>query len=99
MFDFLWNLFKTDCENTRIVKNFLRTCILRRRYLQKRSAAISIQSMYRYHRLKNKIKKRLRDNGNVLLDEQFALKQNWLLKLRGELFTYIKHVDDRLSKL
>ena len=100
MFDYLWKLFKgQDDPETIKVKNFLRSWIVRKRFLRKREAAIAIQSAFRYKRTRKNIRQRLRNEGEYILNHQFALKQNWLLKLRGELYNYISQIEGRLDQL
>jgi len=99
MFDFIWNIFKNEDPRISTVKNFLRGIIIRHRFLTQKRAAIQIQSAFRYFKLKKAIKRRLRDNGAIIIDRQFLLKKRWLMKLKGELYEYISYVDKRLSDL
>ena len=99
MFDFIWNIFKGEDPKVVTVKNFLRTIIIRNRYLRKREAIIKLQSAFRYYKLKKDIKRRLRREGVIIIDKQFLLKKRWLMKLKGELFEYISYVDKRLDSL
>ena len=100
MFDYLWKLFMgQDDPETIKVKNFLRSCIVRKRFLRKREAAIAIQSAFRYKQIRKNIRQRLRNEGEYILNHQFALKQKWLLKLRGELYDYISQIEGRLDQL
>ena len=101
MFDFIWYLLgSTDPEKERrvsLVKNRLKTYIIRKRFLQQRDATIAIQSFYRYYKIKNNIQKRLKDDGCQIIEEQFVLKKKWLLKLRSDLYEYISFIDTRLK--
>ena len=99
MFDFIWNIFKNEDPRISVVKNSLRGFITRHRFLTQKKAAIQIQSAFRYFKLKKAIKRRLRDNGAILIDRQFLLKKRWLMKLKGELYEYISYVDKRLGDL
>ena len=99
MFDFIWNIFKREDPKVVTVKNFLRTFIIRKRYLHKREAIIKLQSAFRYYKLKKDIKRRLRREGIIIIDRQFLLKKRWLMKLKGELYEYISYVDKRLESL
>ena len=100
MFDYLWKLFMgQDDPETIKVKNFLRSYIARKRFLRKREAAVTIQSAFRFMKTKKNIRQRLRNEGEYVLNHQFALKQKWLLKLRGELYDYISQIEGRLDQL
>ena len=100
MFDFIWNIFTTnDTEKTRklkIVQNMLRMYIHKRRFIRMRNAAIEIQSAYRFYKTKNAVKRRLKNDGELIMEQQFQLKKKWLLKLRGDLFKYITFIDKRI---
>lgn len=99
MFDFIWNIFKNEDPKISTVKNYLRGFIIRQRFLTQKKAAIQIQSAFRYFKLKKAIKRRLRDNGAILIDRQFLLKRRWLMKLKNELYEYISYVDKRIEDL
>ena len=101
MFEFIWNLFGIESvekqEKMAIISNHLQTYIVRHRYLRQRDAAIVLQAFFRYCRSKRIIQKRLRSEGNKILEEQFILKKKWLIKLRSDLYKYIHTVDKQLK--
>ena len=99
MFNFIWNIFSRETEDMVVLKNALRTLIQRREYLKMKRAAVTIQSHFRYRKVKRDIRRRLRNEGAILIDKQFLLKKKWLMRLRGELFQYISYVDNRLENL
>ena len=78
-------------------KQVLKTVIVRKRFLRLKNAAKEIQSFYRYQKNRRMIKKSQKEEGFILQDVAYNLKQRYLMKMRCDLARALIKVD-RLIK-